>query len=401
VVTTAHLDNEILTRELRGTWADLQPRQLPPVAAVLVSTHTQALAAVRAHLDEGGELLLVSRNRADQELRYELRRDGFALVEDGATTRPLTTRTPEPGRIWLTTSGSTGRAKRVGHRLESLATVRSRQPRRRWLCAYSPGTYAWWQLVTLVLLHPDQGLVCVEMDSIDTWPDLAFEEQVTAASGTPTFWRHGLLRGAPRLADTPFEQVTLGGEPVDQPILDGLRALLPAARISWIYASTEAGAAIAVHDGRAGFPIEWLDRRGRDRARLTVEGGELLIESAHHAAGYDGPVRTGDHAEIIDGRVHVTGRIGSDEINVGGAKIAASAVQRVLLAHPNVVWANVAPRRAPLVGRVVAADVVLDASVSERDLLAWCTARLPDYGVPRRLRQLDEIPLTETLKSHV
>ena len=62
---------------------------------------------------------------------------------------PTAPREPEAGRLWLLTSGSTGRPKRIGHTLQSLTTVSAKLPPRRWLCPYSPGTYAWWQVVTL------------------------------------------------------------------------------------------------------------------------------------------------------------------------------------------------------------------------------------------------------------
>ena len=45
---------------------------------------------------------------------------------------------------------------------------------------------------------------------------------------------------------------------MDQVILDRLRAVFPEAAIAHIYASTEAGAAIVVRDGREGFPVDWL-----------------------------------------------------------------------------------------------------------------------------------------------
>jgi acyl-coenzyme A synthetase/AMP-(fatty) acid ligase len=71
-----------------------------------------------------------------------------------------------------------------------------------------------------------------------------------------------------------------------------------------------------------------------------------------------------------------------------------------------VAWARVTSRKAPIVGRMVQAEVVLAPSadravVDESALVKWCGDRLPDYGVPRRIRFLDEIPVKETLKSDV
>ena len=177
--------------------------------------------------------------------------------------------------------------------------------------------------------------------------------------------------------------------------------MFPSARVSWIYASSEAGATIAVHDGRAGFPQEWLGREMEGRATLTVDDGELLIASPKRGEGIDQVLRTGDRVEVADGRVLITGRMASDEINVGGAKASASAVRDVLQAHPAVVWAAVRGRKAPIVGSIVTADVVLSGEASVADLTAWCSERLPDYSVPRRVRFLDQIPIKETLKSDV
>ena len=92
-------------------------------------------------------------------------------------------------------------------------------------------------------------------------------------------------------------------------------------------------------------------------------------------------------------------------------EISLGAVRDVLQAHPGVAWAAVRGRRAPLVGTMVTADVVLASPAgddnrdtppaTEAELTAWCADRLPDYAVPRRLRFLDQIPIKETLKSDV
>jgi acyl-coenzyme A synthetase/AMP-(fatty) acid ligase len=128
-----------------------------------------------------------------------------------------------------------------------------------------------------------------------------------------------------------------------------------------------------------------------------------VITSPYHGAGLTGAVRTGDRVEVIDGRVHIVGRLNSDEINVGGSKVSAGLVRSVLTSHPKVAWARVTSRKAPIVGRMVAAEVVLapGADLDEAALVQWSGERLPDYGVPRRIRFLDEIPVKETLKSDV
>ena len=393
--------NRIITRGFDGRWDELESLQLPEAAAVLVGDNHDAARAVWAAATGDSEVLVASRTRVTPDLADDLRRAGLAIVDGADVTAPTTPRDATPGRVWLLTSGSTGRPKQVAHTLASLTTVAGDQPRRTWLCPYAHGAYAWWQVVTLSIAHPGQDVLFIEPDELDTWPARALEVGVTAASGTPTFWRQALYRDPDSVAALPLEQVTLGGEPVDQAILTRLTEMFPDARVSWIYASSEAGATIAVHDGRAGFPQEWLGREMDGRATLTVDDGELLIASPKRGEGIDRVLRTGDRVEVVDGRVLITGRIASDEINVGGAKASASAVRDVLQAHPAVAWASVRGRKAPIVGSIVTADVVLSGEATDAELTAWCAARLPDYSVPRRVRFLDQIPIKETLKSDV
>lgn len=388
------------------TWDELPAVAAPAPAAVVVPSSYDALPWVHRHVVSGDELLVVAAGRMEPVLRQELLDSGFNVVEGDTVTPATTPREPTPGRLWLLTSGSTGRPKQIGHTLASLTTVSGDLPPRRWLCPYSPGTYAWWQVVTLGLAAPEQDLVVVDPSDLDEWVPAAVEHGVTAASGTPTFWRQSIMKQRDRLSDVPLEQISLGGEPVDQAVLDQLRELFPDARISWIYASSEVGASIVVHDGRAGFPVAWLDRDTPGRPRISVQDGELVITSPHHGEGLDGSVRTGDAVVVEDDRVLITGRLNADEINVGGAKVSAGVVRSVLQAHPEIAWAHVRGRKAPLVGTIVVADVVLTSGATDDPealarLTDWCRDRLPDYGVPRRVKLLAQIPTKETLKSDV
>ncbi|SDB80616.1 Acyl-CoA synthetase (AMP-forming)/AMP-acid ligase II [Raineyella antarctica] len=399
--------NRIVSRGFTGTWEELGTYDLPPAAAVFVRDHAEGVRAAWTHATSERETLVASVSRADDDLVTDMVGNGLAIAHtEGSSVQvvPATAaRAPHPGRLWLLTSGSTGRPKRVAHTLTSLTTVKGDQPARTWLCPYTPGAYAWWQVVTLALAHPGNDIVFVEPDQLEDWPQLALETGVTAASGTPTFWRQAILRSGDTMAQLPLVQITLGGEPVDQGILDRLHEIYPQARISWIYASSEAGASIAVHDGRAGFPEAWLERQTGDRPRLSVVDDELVIESPYRAEGMDRDLHTGDRIEVRDGRVLIVGRLASDEINVGGSKASASAVRGALLDHPAVAWAAVRGRKAPLVGHMVTAEVVLEpgATATTEELAAWCAERLPEYAVPRRLKILAQIPIKESLKSDV
>jgi acyl-CoA synthetase (AMP-forming)/AMP-acid ligase II len=288
-----------------------------------------------------------------------------------------------------------------------MARVRTVRPA-RWLMTYQPGTYAWYQLVTALLFMPGQSLALAADASPEGMIVAAAAAGVTAISATPTFWRLALLQADPedvtRLASG-LEAVTLGGEPVDQPILDRLRALFPAARLTHIYASSEAGASIVVTDGRAGFPAAWLDDPLRT-PRLRVAEDRLWIRSPHAAAGFEGWLDTRDLATIREDRVHILGRADHAFINIGGAKALAADIERVLLGHPDVLWCRVRGVRAPLVGQLVKASLVLrpgraGGPLPETALTAYCAERLPAHMVPRVWERLDRVPATVNWKTEV
>ena len=243
--------NTLITSRYEGPWTGLTTCRFSTSTVFPVADHTQALEAAWSYLHQtDASALVASENRLDSGLREQLAEDGFRFAEagpdncwqseQGAEAQGAMNTSPSgAGSLWLLTSGTTGRPHRVEHTWDSLASAVSRQPPQRWLLPYAPGTYAWWQLVALSLNCADQDLVTVEPAALDTWPVIARDTGVTAVSATPTFWRTALLRVGPDLSSLPLRQITLGGEPVDQPVLDQLTRLFPEARISWVYAASE------------------------------------------------------------------------------------------------------------------------------------------------------------------
>jgi acyl-CoA synthetase (AMP-forming)/AMP-acid ligase II len=232
----------------------------------------------------------------------------------------------------------------------------------------------------------------------------------THLSGTPTFWR-ALLLALTKETPLPLRQITLGGEAVDQSILDALRAAFPEARIIAIYASTEAGALFAVKDGRTGFPATWL-REGIEGCELRIVDGVLQVRSPRAMRGYlgdatkraltdDGWLITGDVVEVTGERVEFRGRV-DNVINVGGGKVMPEQVEAALLEVPVVREVRVYGIKNPIAGDVLAADVVLAQAVTEAEarkaIFSALSARLEPYKVPRIYRFVDKISVNATGK---
>jgi acyl-coenzyme A synthetase/AMP-(fatty) acid ligase len=415
--------NRILTAAGEGPLGDVGARfvdeRIAPLrsragpVAFVCGTAEEGVGIAAALAVTGTDALILPRERLTGEVGTILAEEGFA-VDPGDGKPVIEPAVPAPavtGRISLLTSGTTGKPKVIHHRWETLFTQKRVDgvPAHRWLLTYQPGTYAWFQMVTLALFVSGQDLVVGEAQAPGDHLALAAHHGATAISSTPTFWRYALLQADPAVvASVPFRQITLGGEPVDQAILDQVRARFPAARITHIYASTEVGAAIVVNDAREGFPAAWLADADEQRGRivLKIHDGTLWVRSRHASLDHRGWVDTGDSVERHGDRVLIVGRRDSSFINVGGMKLSSYAVERALLDHPRVAWCRVRARPSPLVGSLVAADIVLRGATlspleAETELTRHARGRLPEHAVPRLWRILDAIPVTPAHKAEV
>jgi acyl-CoA synthetase (AMP-forming)/AMP-acid ligase II len=241
--------------------------------------------------------------------------------------------------------------------------------------------------------------------------ELARRDATTHLSGTPTFFRLLLSTAQPDLlAGLSLKQITLGGEPVDQPILDALRRRFPDALMTHIYASTEAGVGFSVHDGKAGFPASYLGTTG-GATQLRIVDDELQVHTRGGMRRYldepresfdDAWLATGDLVRVDEDRVYFLGRR-SERINVGGNKLSPAEVEQVLHGIEGIRGARVYGRPNPLTGQIVCADIVLppgaDAGEMRLRILSTCRAQLPAYKVPRILRFVERLEMTPAGKT--
>jgi acyl-coenzyme A synthetase/AMP-(fatty) acid ligase len=301
---------------------------------------------------------------------------------DGWIARDLSVSAGDGPGIHLQTSGTTGAPKWAAHTVDGLAaTIQAGKDPARWLLTYNPGSFAGVQVILSAVLSGHTLVAPPYGASVAEMADLAVAHQVTHISGTPTFWRAFLMA----LGERPLElkAVTLGGEAVDQTLLDALKARFPGAILRHIYATTELGRIFSVGDGRAGFPAELL--KGRlglsERGTLTVGG-----------------VDTGDVVEVVDDRVLFRGRADS-MVNVGGVKVYPETVEAHILASPWVQEARVTSKPNPITGSILVADIVLKPLPGdhEQEIRAHMTA-LPRAQRPASLRFVEAIETGATGK---
>ena len=312
--------------------------------------------------------------------------------------------------VLLLTSGTSGRPKIAAHDLVTLAgRIRPAASGGVWLLTYSAAAFAGLQVILTAIIT--RGLLVAPASR--AVPDLfraAVAHRVTHASGTPTFWRAWLLASAGTGPVPPLEQITIGGEAVDQTTLDRLAHRHPSARLTHIYASTEAGALFAVNDRRAGFPAAWIDG-GIDGAELRVVDGLLEVRSPRAMRGYrsedaaptgaDGWLRTGDLVEPQGDRLVFCGR-GDRMANVGGYKVAPERVERVLLEVDGVADVHVYPRANAITGSILVADLLCEPCHDEAMVVAAVLAHagrtLAKHERPVRITAVNELQIADSGK---
>ncbi|MEQ9164203.1 MAG: AMP-binding protein, partial [Ilumatobacter fluminis] len=268
-----------------------------------------------------------------------------------------------------------------------------------WGLLYDPNRMAGLQ-VLLQALTTRSSLVIPDLHApLTARLDTLVQGGVTALSATPSLWRQMLQ--APQSTELGLRQITLGGEIADQRILDALAARFPDARIVHVFASTETGAAFSVRDGRAGFPVDFLDDAPKG-IELDIRDGVLHVFSPGvSTAGPDGFASTGDRVDVVDDRVVFLGR-DSGVVNIGGNNVWPEVVETMLREHDDVNDAVVTARPNPLMGNVLVATVELRPGVAAdgmpKQLRSWVRDRAPRTHVPATVDIVERLEISSTGK---
>jgi acyl-coenzyme A synthetase/AMP-(fatty) acid ligase len=302
------------------------------------------------------------------------------------------------------TSGTTGAPKMVVHTLAGLTgAIKRNAPYdgpRVWGTFYDIRRYGGLQIFFRAVIDGGSLVLSDAHEAVADHLMRLARHGATHVSGTPSHWRRAIMSPSARAMNPRY--VRLSGEIADQAILDHLAQVYPDARVGHAYASTEAGVAFEVDDGRAGFPASLIGRLPSGVDMKVVEG-TLRIRSSRTAVRYvggrgpaaladaEGFVDTGDIVELRDGRWHFVGRR-NGVINVGGLKVHPEEVEAVINRHPQVRMSLVRARRNPITGALVVADVVLredGAAMNgeiEQEILGLCRAGLTRHKVPSAIR---------------
>jgi amino acid adenylation domain-containing protein len=239
-------------------------------------------------------------------------------------------------------------------------------------------------------------------------------------------------RGGPTVGGlTHLRAVVFAGEVFPTKYLRRLMQLIPDAEFHNWYGPTETNVCTAYRvsalpeDREDPIPIgSAIDNMVvfavTDEGRRTRPGevGELHVRGAGVMRGYWGDpdrtalalapspldevgdlvYRTGDLVEDMGGGSYrFLGRRDS-QVKSRGYRIELGDIESALLAHPEVVEAAVVAIPDELVTNRIEAFVVTNGNLSRRDLVRFCSERVPRYMIPESIEFQEDLPKTSTGK---
>jgi acyl-CoA synthetase (AMP-forming)/AMP-acid ligase II len=246
-------------------------------------------------------------------------------------------------------------------------------------------------------------------------------ERCVARTGMPTMYLREM--GLKSFRDYDTSSLRAGWTIGPPGVMDRIHDEFPLDGLIQLYGSSEAGSTCGdpsdpweVRRRSAGKPKTGTEfgifDPGTDEQLGPSAIGEIRIRGWCHLLRYlgdegstravdsDGWFRTGDLGWLDeDGRLYYEGRL-KEMIKPGGENVSAQEVEAVLSTHEAVGQVAVVSVPDPDLVEAVLAVIELAPScdVSETELQDFCRARLARFKVPRHVRFVDAMPLTDSGK---
>jgi acyl-coenzyme A synthetase/AMP-(fatty) acid ligase len=249
------------------------------------------------------------------------------------------------------TSGTTGTPKEVVHSVDHLlksVVISDAHRSDVWGNTYQKGTIAYTAVNLQAEVNGNRIFDLSELNSLQVL-DRMRELGITHVSATPTWYRLLPLNHSYE----GLQSAAVSGEPVDSTIIDKIKYIFPNAKVKVIYALTEAGT-VLVSDN------EYFEVK-TDKIKI-IDNEIHLHYSLLGYFDFEGEwYATGDIVEVLQIEpkllIRIIGRK-SEMINVGGYKVNAEKIEKVLRSIYGVREARVYGIKNSVTGYVVACQIV-------------------------------------------
>jgi len=303
---------------------------------------------------------------------------------------------PENWKITMFTSGTTGIPKKVSHDFKSITRfvkVSERNEKSIWGFAYNPTHMAGIQVFFQALLNGNSIIRLFGLDTKDIYTEIT-NNGITHISATPTFYR--LLLPCNETFPS-VVRITSGGEKFNEKTFKQLNEIFPNAKITNVYASTEAGTLFASQN-------DIFNVRPEYESLIHFENNELLIHSSllgSTETNTDEWYNTGDVIEIVSQKPLKFRFVNrkSEMINVGGYKVNPLEVEEAILTLTGINNVRVYSKSNSVLGNIICCEVVANSNqISESSIRAFLQSKIQEFKIPRVIRFVEELSTTRTGK---
>jgi len=301
-------------------------------------------------------------------------------------------------KITIFTSGTTGLPKKVSHSFDSI--TRSVKTDKKhlddiWGFAYNPTHMAGLQVFFQAFLNHNTIIRLFRLEREIFFQALK-KYNFTHLSATPTFYR--LLLPVEQSFNS-LQRLTSGGEKFDPHTLEQLKTMFPSAKITNVYASTEAGTLFA-SDGEIFRVKDELTHLVRIRQGLLFVHKRLigLFDNQQMEGEW---YSTGDLVDIVS-EDPLTFRFisrSNEMINVGGYKVNPIEIEEAIRNLDGVKDVFVYGKSNRILGGIVCCDIIKKTdSLTELKIRESLKSQLQEFKIPRVITFVDKLEITRTGK---
>jgi acyl-CoA synthetase (AMP-forming)/AMP-acid ligase II len=305
--------------------------------------------------------------------------------------------TSDQWSITLQTSGTSGRPKEIVHTFKTLTKnihISTKFQSCIWGFAYNPVHMAGLQVFLQAALNGNSIIRLFDLN-VNVICELIELNKITHISATPTFYR---LLSSCNVIFNYVNQITVGGERIDEYTIKKIHNIFPSAKFTNIYALTEAGALLTSNNDIFTIPEKYADLiKLQDNEILlhnSIVGNSTQIETEWYA--------TGDLVEIISEQplqFYIKTRL-HDEINVGGYKVNPNEIEDNIRNISGVIDACVYSKKNKLIGNIICCDIVLDNTnvLTVYDIRNELNNTLQSFKIPRIINFVLELSTSKNGK---
>ncbi|MDN5343867.1 MAG: hypothetical protein PWP28_2749 [Oceanotoga sp.] len=303
--------------------------------------------------------------------------------------------------ITLYTSGTTGRPKKVKHKLKTIArSVKKSEENKKniWGYAYNPTHFAGLQVFFQTLYNKNSIIYIFDMERKKIEETLK-KYGVTHISATPTYYRTMLPYIKNEIPN--MQKVTTGGEKYDQELEKQLQKIFPNAKIRNVYASTEAGSLFSSKG-----EIFKISDRMKDKIKINEEK-ELLIHKSLLGESETFELtnewyKTGDLVEKIEEKQFKFISRKTEMINIGGYKVNPYEIEKEIKKIEGIKDVIVKARKNKITGNILVALIQIEEKIDkkekEKEINQKLKQNLQKWKIPRIIKFVETIELTRTGK---